>query len=212
MFNVKKEIIDYIENNIFPEYSLNEESHGIKHIKNVIQRSFEIIDEFNLTLDSNLVYVIASYHDLGHHIDYEHHEIYSAKLFLNNPEILNFFNKREIKLIEEAILDHRSSCDHEPRNIYGKIISSADRSIDYINSLKRNYIYYKNHFSNMTNEDIINLSYEHKLKKYGKENGFGKMYFKDAKYLQYESELKKLVSSKENFTLTFKKVNNLLDK
>src|SRR5574344_478861 len=198
-----------MEKNIFPLYALNEEAHGLKHIQKVIERSFEIVAEFKLDVDHNLVYVIAAYHDLGHHIDYEHHEIASTNLFLENKDWLSFFNQEEINIIAQAILDHRSSCDHEPKSIYGKIISSADRSIDYINSLKRNYQYYLSHYQDMTIEEIIKLSYEHKIKKYNKDNGYVKMYYKDAKYLKYEKELQELLASKENFYITFKKVNGL---
>ena len=39
---MNKDLINYIENSIFPLYSRNEEGHGINHIKTVIRRSLEL--------------------------------------------------------------------------------------------------------------------------------------------------------------------------
>ena len=39
--------------------------------------------------------------------------------------------------MKEAIIEYRASLHKEPRNIYGKLISSADRNIDVTELLKR---------------------------------------------------------------------------
>ena len=36
----------------------------------------------------------------------------------------------EMKTIRETIEDHRASLEYIPRNIYGKILSSADRKVE----------------------------------------------------------------------------------
>ena len=43
---VNPKLRKYIEESIFPLYDLNGPSHGIKHIKEVIERSFQIIEEY----------------------------------------------------------------------------------------------------------------------------------------------------------------------
>ena len=70
---VDLELKRYIENEIFPLYNKNEEGHGIEHIKTVIKRSIDLAQNYDV--DLNMVYVIASYHDLGHCIDRKTHEI-----------------------------------------------------------------------------------------------------------------------------------------
>lgn len=65
---INKELKEYIENNIFPEYNKNDEGHNLDHIKYVIERSLKfakIVQDINV----DMVYTIAVYHDLGHHID-----------------------------------------------------------------------------------------------------------------------------------------------
>ena len=74
---MNNELVQYIENEIFPLYNKNEEGHGINHIKTVIKRSLKLAKDYDADLD--MVYTIASYHDLGHYIDRNTHEIISAK-------------------------------------------------------------------------------------------------------------------------------------
>lgn len=69
--NIEKELIKYIEEEIFPLYSKNEEGHGIKHIKTVIERSLKFAKEYDVNLD--IVYTVAAYHDIGHYIDRKKH-------------------------------------------------------------------------------------------------------------------------------------------
>ena len=77
-----KDLKDYIENNIFKEYSKNEEAHGLNHIKFVIKRSLDLSKDKDL--DINMIYTIAAYHDIGHHIDAKNHEAVSAKILLED--------------------------------------------------------------------------------------------------------------------------------
>ena len=117
---INDKLKEYIEENIFPEYSKNEPAHNIDHIKYVINRSFKFADTIpNINYD--MVYTIASYHDIGHHVNPKIHEIVSAEIMYNDNMLKEFFNDEERKIIKEAIEDHRASSNHEPRNIYGKI-------------------------------------------------------------------------------------------
>ena len=121
---IDEEIIQYITNKIFPLYSRNEEGHGIEHIKTVIKRSLELAKNYDADLD--IVYTIASYHDIGHYIDRKTHEIISAEMFMKDENMKKWFTDEERKIIKEAIEDHRASSNREPRSIYGKIISTAE--------------------------------------------------------------------------------------
>ena len=86
---INKELQDYIENNVFPEYQKNEKGHNIDHIKYVIERSFQLVEENNLDVNPNMVYTIASYHDIGHHIDSKTHEIISADIMSKDNNLAN---------------------------------------------------------------------------------------------------------------------------
>jgi len=158
------DLVNYIENEVFPLYERNEEGHGINHIKTVIQRSLKLAKDYDV--DLNMVYTIASYHDLGHYIDRKTHEIISAEMFINDEKIKKWFTDEQLNIIKEAIQDHRASSKHEPRSIYGKIISTADRTIIDIDiTIKRSYSYGLKNHSEFSKEQQIERIYEHLTEK-----------------------------------------------
>ena len=195
--NLKK----YIEENIFPEYQKNEKAHDINHIKYVIERSFELIEENNLDVNPDIVYTVASYHDIGHHIDPETHEKVSADIMSKDDNLKEFFNDEELKIIKEAIEDHRASSKSEPRSIYGRIVSSADRNNTVEACLRRTYFYGKNLNPEYTDEELFERAYHVLQEKFGKD-GYAKFYFKDSKYESFLNELRDLLSDKENYIKT----------
>lgn len=204
------ELMEYITNEIFPLYSKNEESHGVKHIKTVIDRSMEIAKQYDV--DINIVYTVAAYHDLGHYKDRKKHEIISAEIFINDKNIKKWFTEEQIKLIKEAIEDHRASSNHKPRSIYGMIVSTADRTIiDIDDTIKRTYIYGKKNSPEKTEEEQIERVYEHLSQKYG-ENGYAKLYLKDDKFETALRKLRQELLDKEKFIKRVKTVINTITK
>ena len=210
--NLNKDLLRYIENNILPDYKKNDFGHNLDHINQVINRSLKfatIADNINY----DMVYVIAAYHDLGHYIDAKKHEEISAQILLNDHELKKYFTEEEIIIMSEAIEDHRASLEYEPRSIYGKIISSADRGTDLEVALKRTYEYRKKHGLNMSLRQIIDDSYEHLLNKFGK-LGYAceKIYFDDVEYENYLVEFNKLLQNRIEFEKKFIQINGLDEK
>lgn len=206
---VNKKLKEYIENNIFPEYEKNEQAHGIKHIKYVIERSFELVEQNNLTINIDMVYTIAAYHDIGHYIDPKTHEIISAEIMFKDKNLSNFFTSDEIVTIKEAIEDHRASSKNEPRSIYGKIVSSADRNDTVEKCLSRTYSYGKKLDPNATDEELFIRAFDVLTKKFGI-GGYAKFYFKDKRYEDFLKELRTLLTDKNNFINTQREyINNL---
>ncbi len=194
---LNEEIIQYINSEIFPLYNRNEEGHGIKHIEIVIRRSLELATKYDVNLD--MVYVIAAYHDLGHGIDRKTHEIISAEMFIKDKNMKKWFNSNERNVIKEAIEDHRASSNHEPRSIYGMIVSTADRTIiDIDDTIKRSYSYGLKNYPALTKEEQIERVYEHLTEKYG-EKGYAKTYLEDKEFEGAIAKLRKALSNKEKF-------------
>jgi len=209
MYKINEQIKKYLEDNIFPEYDKNEEGHGINHIKDVIRRSFDIIEQNDLKVNYNIVYVIAVYHDIGHHIDAENHEKVSAEIMSKDKSLKEFFSEDELNIIKEAIEDHRASAKTEPRSIYGKIVSSADRNNTVEQCLERTYSYGKRHNPNATEREIYEDSFEKLTKKFGI-NGYAKFYFKDREYEKFLKEIRNLLEDKELFCEVQEKYINKL--
>ena len=194
---INDEIREHIENNVFPEYQKNEPAHNLSHIKYVIDRSFKFAQTVpNINYD--IVYVIAAYHDIGHHIDPKKHELVSAEIMQKDQELKKFFSEDELKIIKEAIEDHRASSDHEPRSIYGKIVSTADRNNSVNSCLERSYFYGKKLHPEYSDDELFNRAYGHLKQKFG-ENGYAKFFFKDEEYEKFLTDIRKLLSNKEKF-------------
>lgn len=205
---INEDLKNYIEINIFPMYDKNDSGHRIEHIKYVIDRSFEIIRQNNLDLDADMAYVIASYHDIGHHIDAKNHEKVSAEMLMNDKNLLKFFDENEIIVMKEAIEDHRASSKSDARSIYGKLVSSADRNVDYKTTIKRIHSYTLKHYTDYDLNKMIDRAYNHIDTKFGT-NGYAKMYFKDEKYEQFINDCRELLKDKERLRREYIEINKL---
>ena len=206
---INEELKKYIENNILPEYEKNDEGHRIDHIEYVIRRSLNFAKKVK-DINLDMVYTIAAYHDITHHINPKTHEIDSAKYLKDDKNLREFFTEEEINIMSDAVADHRASNESEPRTIYGKIVSSADRNTILDAPFKRTYAYRLKNSPDSTLEQIIKESYDHLVSKFGNK-GYAKekMYFEDLEYKKFLSDLNYYLSDYELFKKEYKRINNI---
>ncbi len=200
---VNRKLQKYIEEAVFPRYETNDEAHQIEHSKYVIDRCFKLNKKANADVD--MLYVIAAYHDIGYSIDYKNHEKVSAQMMYDDATLKKFFNEEQRLTMKEAIEDHRASLDGEPRNIYGKLLSSADRNVDVDESLKRIYLYNITHMEQQSREKTVEECYNHTLKKFG-DDGYVKFFLEDEVYDKYLKEMRELLKDKEKFIERLEKI------
>ena len=203
--DISSQLHFYIENHILPQYKDDTSGHGITHITYVIRRSL-IFAESISNVNKDMVYTIAAYHDLGHSIDPKYHEILSAQLFLEDMNMKEFFTNAERQTIAEAIEDHRASLQGDPRSIYGKIISTADRSTSVFEFLYRTHLYSLKHEPHLTYDAHMERAYQHMCDKYGK-NGYAKSYFKDVEYEKFQASIQNLIEHKNQFEILYQNIN-----
>ena len=204
---VNYKLKEYIENNILPEYDLNDKGHNIEHIKVVLERAYELSDGYDV--DYNMLYTIVCFHDIACHIDREKHEILSAERLYNDSNLRLFFNEEKIRVMKEAVEDHRASLEYVPRNIYGKILSSADRKFGVDNYLKSSMGFTMKKYPELTSGELIEDSYNFAIKKFGKDGyAVSKMYVRDKKYESFLNEIQYLIEHKEEYILRANKVLN----
>lgn len=206
---VNEKLVKYIEEKVLPRYDKSDKGHGIDHIKYVIRRSLAFaknVPDINL----DMVYVIAAYHDVGHSIDAANHEKVSAEILLADEELKKYFTADEILVMSEAVYDHRASLSYEPRSIYGKIVSSADRNTELEKPFIRTYEYRLKHGSGVNLKQIIDESYAHLVKKFGKK-GYAneKMYFEDLEYKKFLEDLGRILDNRSEFNRMFIKINGI---
>ena len=204
---INKDLENYIKNEILPQYEKNDSGHSLPHIDYVLKRCFKFSEQFE-NIDFNMLFAIATFHDIAHHIDKKNHEKLSAEIFYNDEKMKDFFSEDERNLIKEAIEDHRASSDSSPRSDYGKIISSADRSTDIDDFLRRTHAYTLKHFPHCSKEEMLKRAKDHTEQKYGK-SGYAKHYVKDEEYDAFREEINLLLQDPEKFEAKYYKINNL---
>lgn len=205
--DVNEDLKNYIETNILPLYKRNDEGHQFGHILNVINRSFEIAENID-DLDADIIYTAAAFHDIGAYIDRNNHHIESGKILMKDKYMNEYFNSEELNTIREAIEDHRASSKNIPRNIYGKLLSSADRPIDIDDFIYRSYLAAKrnNCYRNdgiksdhvLSDDELIEAVYDHLIDKFG-HDGYAKVYFVDEKYQDFMEITQELIDDKEKY-------------
>lgn len=208
MKKVDSEIINYVETSILPKYK-KIGGHTDKHIKQVIERSLRFYRQ-SPDLNINMVCVIAAYHDLGRLIDNETHNIESAKLLRKDEFIKDHFSKKEIDVMAEAIEDHRASLGREPRSIYGKLISSADRTTSIDDMLSNVYDYTKYLHPEMNEDQIIEEARYHLRIKYSPDGYAAKtMYFDDPDFKAVLIKVESLTRSPKKFAQIMREHNRM---
>ena len=206
--NVRQDLKDYITEHIFPEYEKNDGGHNIAHILEVIRRSFALNDTFKLGLDDNMMYAIASCHDWGKYEDHDTHHLIAARNFMNDEGMKKFFTGEERQTIKEAIEDHRSSKEDEPRSVYGKLISSADRNTRIEIVFIRSFFVAHERMPETNIEEYLDYTIKRLSKKYDEENPEN-MFFEDETYKVFIQDMRDLLKKEEEFKNRYCEVNHI---
>lgn len=206
--NVDKKLKDYVEKSVYPKYEKNDKAHGIVHIREVVRRAFELNESLGLNLNHNMIYAIASCHDLGKYIDHKTHEKIAAETFMADEGMKDFFSNTERVIIHDAIEDHRSSKEDTPRSTYGKLISSADRNTTIEMVFIRSFFVGQERTPEYTVEEFLDFTHKRLSKRYGEENPEN-MFYNDKTYDLFLSDMRALLSDEKAFKDRYCKVNGI---
>lgn len=162
--NVSLDLMEFIETEILPRYSVFDKAHRLGHANTVIKRSLELARKIGA--DINMAYVTAAYHDLGLEGPRAIHHITSGKILLADIRLRRWFSAEQIKIMKEAVEDHRASASHAPRSIYGKIVAEADRELEPDTVFRRIILYGLDHYPEMKKEVQWKRFLDHLQNKY----------------------------------------------
>lgn len=194
---------NYIEDNILPQYINYDKAHQRDHIETVIEESLNLAEHFGVDMD--MAYAIAAYHDLGIPEGRETHHITSAKRLLADKELTKWFSDEKLKVMAEAIEDHRASSKHEPRSIYGKIVAEADRNIDTEIVLRRIIQYGISHFPDLNKEEQYTRMLGHLHEKYA-EGGYIKLWIPESRNAKKLAELRLIIKDDSKLRAFYDKI------
>lgn len=208
---VNKDLKKYVETQIFPQYSKNDQGHGILHILEVIRRSFVLNKSLKLELDPNIMYVVAASHDLGKYEELEtgeKHAKIAGRRFIQNMNFSRFFSEEERKIIKEAIEDHSSSLEEMPRSNYGKLVSSADRNTSIEMVFIRSFYVGKRKNPEQNMEEYLDYTLNRLRKRYSLEDSEN-MFFIDNDYEVFLHDMRELLKDGEKFKKLYCEINQV---
>ncbi len=174
---IDESLKNYIETNILPLYDGFDAAHQRNHVDMVIEQSMAIAADLNV--DMNMVYAIAAYHDTGLTVDRKTHHLVSGKIVREDMWLRDRFSEEQIETMAQACEDHRASSDHEPRNIYGRIVAEADRFIDPDTIILRTVQYGLANYPELDKEGHRQRTLDHLHEKYA-EGGYLRLWFENS--------------------------------
>lgn len=174
MEEISKDLRAYIEKAVLPLYEDFDKAHGPGHVGRVIENSMELVGaarELYGQVDADMVYAIAAYHDTGLQFGREDHGVTSGQYLAGDEALRRWFTEEQIAVMREAVEDHRASAGREPRSVYGRIISEADRELEPGRVVERCIEYGLGHYPDLTGEEQIERAVAHMKEKYA-EGGY----------------------------------------
>ena len=128
MNNVNLDLMTFVEAEILPRYANFDKAHGLPHVTRVINKSVKLARSIGADVD--MAYAIAAYHDLGLEGPRAVHHVTGGRILAADARLRKWFSPDKIKIMKEAVEDHRASASHAPRSVYGKIVAEADRELE----------------------------------------------------------------------------------
>ena len=156
----------FVERQILPRYNAFGQSHGLGHVQRVIRNSLALAAVTGA--DVNMVYVIAAYHDLGMKGPRAIHHLTGGKILMADARLRRWFSAEQLKIMKEAVEDHRASSSRAPRSIYGKIVAEADRDLEPNVVFSRAVLFGFENYPKMNEEQMWERFQSHMREKYGR--------------------------------------------
>ena len=197
------DLVEFIETQILPKYAEFDRAHNMEHVTRVIRNSLELVKSTGA--DTDMVYTIAAYHDLGmcgHRAD---HHIRGGKILAADARLKKWFSPEQIKIMKEAVEDHRASASRSPRSIYGKIVAEADRDIDPDRIIRRCIQYGLANYPEKSAEEHWLRFKEHMANKYSKE-GYIKLCIPNSPNAKRLNELRTIIEQPQQLREAFERI------
>lgn len=201
--SVSLDLMEFIEKNILPRYSEFDKAHNMEHVTRVVRRSLEIARK--LGADLNMAYTVAAYHDLGLSGPRAVHHITSGKILIADARLKRWFSQEQMKIMKEAVEDHRASASHAPRSIYGKIVAEADRDLEPEKVFRRTVQFGLSNYAGMDKEQQWRRFCEHMDNKYS-QNGYIKLWISGSPNEQSLRVIRKTIEDKRMLREVFDRI------
>ncbi len=201
--NVSLDLMEFVEQNILPRYAAFDKAHNLSHANTVIKQSLALA--LSCGADINMAYAIAAYHDLGLEGPRAVHHILSGKILLADRRLRRWFTEEQIKIMKEAVEDHRASASHAPRSIYGKIVAEADRDLDPEHIFRRTVQYGIFHYPEKNKAEQYSRFIEHLEQKYSS-HGYIRLWMPNSPNEEKLRTIRQILNDKKILSETFERI------
>lgn len=201
--NVSLDLMQFIETSILPRYAEFGRSHGLSHVKRVIDNSLKLAKITGVNV--NMAYTVAAYHDIGMSGPRAIHHITGGKILAADQRLKRWFQDDQIKVMREAIEDHRASSSHAPRNIYGKIVAEADRDLEPEIVFRRTILFGLENYPDKNKEEQWNRFVEHMENKYSA-HGYITLWIPNSPNEQHLKVIRTYIADKKKLREVFEKL------
>ena len=197
------DLVEFIETQILPQYAAFDRAHNMEHVTRVIRSSLELVKTTGA--DINMAYTIAAYHDLGMSGPRAVHHITSGKILAADARLKKWFTPEQIKIMKEAVEDHRASASRVPRSIYGKIVAEADRDIDAEVVIRRTIQFGMANYPELDKEGHWRRFKEHMDNKYSA-SGYIRLWIPNSPNERKLNELRNLIAQPKQLREAFERL------
>lgn len=205
--NVSLDLMEFVEKNILPRYAAFDKAHNLTHINRVISRSLELASKIGA--DADMAYAIAAYHDLGLEGPRAVHHLTSGKILAADQRLQKWFTKEQLKIMKEAVEDHRASTSHTPRSLYGKIVAEADRDLEPSIVFRRTIEYGIDHYPEKNKEEQWQRFLSHMDNKYSS-HGYIRLWLPNSPNEQNLKRIRELISNPQLLREEFDRIYALV--
>ena len=201
--NPSLDLVEFVETQILPQYAAFDKAHNMEHVTRVIRCSLDLARKTGA--DLNMAYVIAAYHDLGLSGPRAVHHLTSGKILMSDARLKRWFSADQLKMMKEAVEDHRASASRAPRSIYGKIVAEADRDIEPETVIRRTIQYGMANYPELNDEEHWQRFMKHMDEKYSV-NGYIRLWIQGSENERKLNELRELIANPKEMYKVFARI------
>ena len=199
------DLVEFVESKILPRYASFDKAHNTEHVVRVIRRAMELA--LKVGADLNMVYVIAAYHDLGMAGQRAVHHIEGGRILYTDARLKKWFSQDQLKIMKEAVEDHRASASRAPRSIYGKIVAEADRDMEPNTVFRRAVQFGLSNYPQYSKEEQWKRFQEHMENKYSV-NGYTKLWVQGSENERNLNVVREIIANPQRLREAFERIIN----
>lgn len=203
MQNPSLDLVEFIETQILPQYQQFDRAHNMEHVTRVIRSSLQLAQQTGADID--MAYAIAAYHDLGLTGPRAIHHITSGKILMADARLKRWFSPEQLRMMKEAVEDHRASASRVPRSIYGKIVAEADRDLEPSTVIRRTIQFGLTNYAQLDREGHWERLLQHLDEKYST-HGYIHLWISGSQNERWLNELRQLIEHPDDLRPIFEKI------